>query len=97
MAKGDLVFFYHSNVGKEIVGVAKVVKTAYPDPTADGADWSVVELAPVKALAEPVGLATLKADASLGEMQVVRRSRISVTPVTKKEFDRVLSLGKTRL
>ena len=96
MKKGDRVLFYHSNVGKEIVGLAKVVKLAYQDPTSEE-DWSVVDLAPLVTLAEPVSLATLKAHATLKEMAVVKKSRISVTPVTKTELTLVLSLSKTKL
>jgi len=96
MKKGDLVLFYHSNIGKEIVGLAKVVKEHYQDPTSDE-DWSVVELAPVVALAEPVTLAALKAHPTLKDMALVRRSRISVTPVTKRELSLVLALAKTSL
>jgi len=97
MKVGDLLLFYHSNEGKEIVGVAKVTRTAYPDPTADEGDWSVVDLAPVKALAAPVSLATIREDAKLAEMLLLRRSRLSVVPVTAAEFKRVLELGKTKL
>ncbi|HET9957762.1 MAG TPA: EVE domain-containing protein [Polyangiaceae bacterium] len=97
MKKDDYVLFYHSNEGKEIVGVAKVVKTAYPDPTAEDGDWSVVDMAPVKSLKVPVSLATIKADAVLRNMQLVRRSRLSVVPVTAQEFARVLELAETKL
>ncbi len=97
MKKGDLVLFYHSNEGKEIVGIARVVREAYPDPTAPGEDWSVVDVAPVKRLRTPVGLATIKADARLSKMALVRRSRLSVVPVTPAEFDRILELGETKL
>ena len=97
MKKGDLVLFYHSNEGKEVVGVAAVAKEAYPDPTATEGDWSVVELTPKKALSEPVSLARVKADKQLGEFALVRRSRISVVPATPAEFARVLELGKTKL
>jgi predicted RNA-binding protein with PUA-like domain len=97
MKKGDLVLFYHSNEGKEIVGIAKVVREAYADPTAEGEDWSVVELAPVKALKAPVTLATIKGDETLAEMQLLRRSRLSVVPVSGAEFDRVLSLAGTKV
>jgi predicted RNA-binding protein with PUA-like domain len=97
MSKGDLLLFYHSNEGKEIVGIAKVSASAYPDPTAEDGDWSVVDLAPVKPLTAPVSLAAIKADAKLSEMQLVRRSRLSVVPVTAAEFKRVLELGKTKL
>jgi predicted RNA-binding protein with PUA-like domain len=97
MKKGDLVLFYHSNEGKEIVGVAKVVREAYADPTAEGEDWSVVDIAPVKALKTPVTLATIKGDEKLAEMQLLRRSRLSVVPVSGAEFDRVLSLSGTKV
>ncbi|HYQ41346.1 MAG TPA: EVE domain-containing protein [Polyangiaceae bacterium] len=97
MKKGDLVLFYHSSEGKEVVGVATVAKEAYPDPTATDGDWSAVELAPKKALAEPVSLATVKADKKLSEFALVRKARISVIPATPAEFARVLELGKTKL
>jgi len=95
MKKGDLAFFYHSNEGKEIVGIAKVVKEAYQDRTTDE-DWSAVDFAPVKALSVPVTLAEAKSDKLLSQMALVRRGRISVTPVTPAEFERVLALGKTK-
>ncbi len=97
MKKGDLILYYHSNEGKEVVGVAKVSREAYPDPTAEGEDWSVVDLAPVKALEKPVTLAAIKSDAKLANMQLVRRSRLSVVPVTPAEFERVMSLSGTKL
>ncbi|HTQ04485.1 MAG TPA: EVE domain-containing protein [Polyangiaceae bacterium] len=97
MKVGDLLLFYHSNEGKEIVGVAKVTRTAYPDATAEDGDWSVVDIAPVKALAAPVSLAAIREDAKLAEMLLLRRSRLSVVPVTPAEFKRVLELGKTKL
>jgi predicted RNA-binding protein with PUA-like domain len=95
MKKGELVLFYHSNEGKEVVGIAKVAKEAYPDPTAPGEDWSVVELAPVKKLKAPVSLAAIKADKRLAGMALLRRSRLSVVPVTEAEFERILELGET--
>jgi predicted RNA-binding protein with PUA-like domain len=97
MQAGDLVFFYHSNVGKCVVGVAKVIKAAYPDPTAPGEDWSAVDIAPVKAFAQPVELATIKSDAALEDLELIRRSRLSVVPVSKAHFDHILKLGKTKL
>lgn len=97
MSIGDLLLFYHSVNERAVVGVAKVTKEHYPDPTAKKGDWSVVDVAPVKELTEPVTLATLKADPALAEMVVVRRSRLSVTRVTVPEFRRVLKLGKTTL
>ena len=93
MKKGDQVFYYHSNTGKEIVGVAKVIKEPYPDPTATEGDWTAVDLAPVKALKKPVGLDAMKADKILKNMKLIKISRLSVSPVTKEEFDRILELS----
>lgn len=92
MKKGDAVLFYHSGSEKQIVGLARVVKEAYADPTATEGDWSCVDLSPVEPLKRPVGLATLKADKLLREMKLVKRSRLSVVPVTEKEFARLLEL-----
>jgi len=97
MKKGDLVLFYHSNEGKEVVGIASVAKEAYADPTATEGDWSVVELTPKKALSVPVTLAQCKADKQLAQFALVKKSRISVVPATPEEFARVLELGKTKL
>jgi predicted RNA-binding protein with PUA-like domain len=97
MAVGDLLLYYHSNEGKAVVGIAKVVRTAYPDPTADEGDWSAVDVAPVKPLKVPVTLEAIKADAKLADMRLLRRSRLSVVPVTPVEFKRVLELGETKL
>jgi predicted RNA-binding protein with PUA-like domain len=96
MKKGDTLLYYHSNEGKEIVGIARVSKEAYQDPTTDG-DWSSVEVAPVKKLKKPVSLATLKAHPVLSKMPLVVRSRISVTPVTDAELVAVLKLAETTL
>lgn len=97
MAKGDWVLFYHSNEGKAVVGVAKVAAAAYPDPTAKDGDWSVVDLAPHKALKDPVTLATIKADKALADMALLKRSRLSVVPVTAEEFEHILALAHTKL
>ena len=97
MQVGDLLLFYHSSEGKEVVGVAQVVRTAYPDPTAPGEDWSVVDLSPVCALRSPVTLAMIRAEPRLGQINLLRRSRLSVVPVTAEEFAVVLELGKTKL
>src|SRR3954463_12352193 len=86
MKKGDEVFFYHSNEGTEIVGIAKVVKEAYQDPTTDDDAWVVVDLKPVKKLKKPVTLAQVKADKRLSEMALVRLGRLSVQPVTDEEW-----------
>ena len=96
MKKGDTLLYYHSNEGKEIVGIARVAKEAYQDPTTDG-DWSSVEVAPVKKLKKPVTLAELKAHPLLSKMALVTRSRISVTPVTDVELAAVLKLADTKL
>lgn len=92
MKKGDAVLFYHSGDEKQIVGLAKVEKEAYPDPTADEGDWSAVDIAPVKALKMPVTLQQLKTDKVLKEMPLVRQSRLSVSPVTEEQFERIIRL-----
>lgn len=97
MRVGDLVLFYHSVTDKQVVGVARVVREAYPDATATEGDWSCVDLEPAMALAQPVSLETIKGDSALKEMALLRQSRLSVTPLTKPEFTRILSLGKTKL
>jgi predicted RNA-binding protein with PUA-like domain len=94
MKKGDTVFFYHSVTDKEIVGMATVVKEAYPDPTADEGDWSCVDLVPGAALDQPVSLDTIKADKVLGELPMVKLARISVTPVPGPQARRLLELGR---
>lgn len=96
MQKGDVVLFYHSNEGKEIVGIAKVAKAAYPDPTTDE-DWSVVDLVPVKPLRKPVTLAAIKAEPALAAMALVKKSRISVVPVLPDELALVLQMAGTKL
>ncbi len=97
MKKGELVLYYHSNEGREVVGVARVARTAYPDPTTDDERWVVVDLAPVKALARSVSLAQIKADRRLAKIPLVTQSRLSVMPIERKAFDRILELGGTRL
>jgi predicted RNA-binding protein with PUA-like domain len=97
MKPGHLVLFYHSGEGKEVVGLGKVVKAAYPDPTAKEGDWSCVDLAPLNPLAQPVCLATIKADKVLNEMVLARQSRLSVSPVTEGQFKRLLALAETKL
>ena len=97
MKKGDLVLYYHSNLGKEVVGVAKIVGESYPDPTTEDDRWVVVDLSPVVELNEPVTLAQVKADPKLTEMQLVTRGRLSVVPVTAAEFKYILKLGKTKI
>ncbi len=93
MHRDDRVLYYHSNVGKEVVGIAKVTKTAYPDPTSDDERWVVVDLAPMKPLSRPVALAEIKADAKLARISLVTHSRLSVMPIPKPAFDHIVSLG----
>jgi predicted RNA-binding protein with PUA-like domain len=95
MKSGDRVFFYHSGEQKSVVGLARVVKEFYPDPTADEGDWSAVDLTPEKALGKPVTLAMIKADKILGAMKLVKQSRLSVSPVTEAQFKRLLELAHT--
>ena len=97
MKAGDLVCYYHSVSEKRVVGVARVEREAYADPTATEGDWVCVDLAPVKALAEAVSLDAIKADAVLADMPLVRHTRLSVMPLTKEQFARVLKLGKTKI
>lgn len=97
MKRGDLVFFYHSGEGKEVVGLARVDKEAYADPTAKEGDWSCVDLVPVKALAQPVTLTQIKSDKACADMQLVKLSRISVTAVGETHCKRLLELGQTKL
>jgi predicted RNA-binding protein with PUA-like domain len=93
MKKGDLALFYHSNEGLCIVGIAKVVKEHYQDPTTEETAWVSVDFAPYKALKKPVTLADIKADKFLQNMQLVKLSRLSVGVVTPEEFDKILLLG----
>lgn len=97
MKAGDPVLFYHSGETKEVVGLAKVAKAAYADPTAKEGDWVCVDLAAVKPLAAPVSLTTIKADKLLADMVLVKNSRLSVQPVIKAEFERVVELAGTKV
>jgi predicted RNA-binding protein with PUA-like domain len=97
MNEGDPVFFYHSNEGKEVVGVAQVLKKAYPDATADEGDWSCVDLKPVTPLVRPVTLVEIKGDAVLKDMLLVKQSRLSVMPVTATQAKQLLKLSGTTL
>jgi predicted RNA-binding protein with PUA-like domain len=96
MKKGDAVFFYHSGKEKSIVGLTRVQKEFYPDPTAEEGDWSCVDLKAEKALRKPVALAQIKADKVLKEMVLAKQSRLSVSPVTKTQFERLLQLAETK-
>lgn len=93
MKEGDLVLYYHSNEGKNVVGVAKVVKESYQDPTTDDKNWVVVDLVPVEALKNPVTLEQIKAEPSLSDISLVRQGRLSVMPLQATEFDKILEMG----
>jgi predicted RNA-binding protein with PUA-like domain len=93
MRLGDLAFFYHSNIGKEIVGVVEVVREAYPDPTAESGDWSCVDMKAVGPFETPVTLAAIKADPVFADFALVRLSRLSVVPVPPEHWARICKLG----
>jgi predicted RNA-binding protein with PUA-like domain len=97
MKSGDRVFFYHSGEEKSVVGLARVIKEFYPDTTADEGDWSCVDLAAEKALARPVTLAEIKADKILKEMVLAKQSRLSVSQVTREQFERLLKMAKMKI
>ena len=93
MQRGDEVLVYHSVIGKEVVGLARIERVAYPDPTAEEGSWQAVDLVPVRRLKRPVTLAEIKADESLREIALLRQSRISVVPLRSAEFARILKLS----
>lgn len=93
MKQGDEVFFYHSNEGLEIVGIARVIKESYQDPTTDEDAWVVVDLEPVKRLTNPVTLKQIKAEPKLASMALLKLSRLSVTPVTPQEWKQILTMA----
>ncbi|MCX7865787.1 EVE domain-containing protein [Limisphaera sp. VF-2] len=97
MRKGDWVAFYHSGSERAVVGLARVRREAYPDPTAREGDWVAVDLEPVKPLARPVTLAEIKSDPELRNMALVRQSRLSVLPVTAAQWKRLLALAQTQV
>jgi predicted RNA-binding protein with PUA-like domain len=96
MKRGDLVLYYHSVTDPAVVGIAQVLREATPDPTATEGDWSCVDLMPLRPLASPVTLATIKADPALKETPLVKQSRLSVMPLTTAEYQRILQLARTR-
>jgi predicted RNA-binding protein with PUA-like domain len=96
MKKGEEVLFYHSNEGTDIVGIAKVAKECYQDPTTDDDRWVAVDLKPHKKLKKPVSLATIKKDKRLSEMALVRIGRLSVQPVTDKEWKTIMELAEEK-
>jgi predicted RNA-binding protein with PUA-like domain len=93
MKEGDLVLFYHSNEGKEVVGVAKVVKEFYQDPTTSDPNWVVVDLSPVETLKNPVSLGQIKSDERLKDISLIKQGRLSVITLKPEEFDRIIELG----
>ena len=95
MKKGDVVLWYHSVSQKQVVGLARVQKEAYPDPTAMEGDWSAVDLTPLKPLRKPVTLETIKRDKVLAQMPFVKQSRLSVSPLTEAQFKHLLQCGDT--
>ncbi len=97
MKTGDAVFFYHSGAEKSVVGLARVMREFYPDPTADDDNWSCVDLAAERALSKPVTLAQIKADKILKETVVAKQSRLSVSPVTREQLERLLKLAETKI
>jgi len=93
MAVGDQLLFYHSNEDREVVGIAEVIREHYQDPTTDDDRWSVVDIKPLQALPKPVALAAIKKEPRLSTMQLVTRSRLSVSPVTADEFGVVVAMA----
>ncbi len=96
MKAGDTVLFYHSGKEKAVVGIAEVHKSAYADPTAEDAQWVAVDLKPVKPLDTPVPLAAIRYDKRLSGLPLIRQSQLSVMPLTKDEFEAIVTMGKTK-
>lgn len=93
----DILLFYHSNEGLEIVGIAKVLHTAYPDPTAEKGDWSAIDIVPVKRLERAVSLKEIKQHPELQDIALIKQSRLSVMPVTYMQFEVIMKLAETKL
>lgn len=93
MKTGERVLFYHSGKDKAVVGIAEVVKSAYPDPTVADVQWVAVDLKPIKALKNPVPLASIRYDKRLSQLPLIRQSQLSVMSLTKDEFDVIVALG----
>lgn len=94
MKSGDRVLFYHSGKDKAVVGIAEVVKAAYPDPTADDPQWVAVDLKPIKPFDAPVQLAAIRYDKRLSQLPLIRQSQLSVMPLTNDEFEAIVAMGK---
>ena len=97
MESEDILLFYHSNEGLEIVGIAKVLHPAYPDPTAEKGDWSAIDIVPVKKLNRAVSLKEIKQHPELQDIGLIKQSRLSVMPVTEAQFDIIMQLAETKL
>jgi predicted RNA-binding protein with PUA-like domain len=97
MESEDILLFYHSNEGLEIVGIAKVFHTAYPDPTAEKGDWSAIDIVPVKKLNRAVTLKEIKQHPELQDIGLIKQSRLSVMPVSDVQFDIIMQLAETKL
>jgi predicted RNA-binding protein with PUA-like domain len=97
MESEDILLFYHSNEGLEIVGIAKVLHTAYPDPTAEKGDWSAIDIVPVKKLSRAVTLKEIKQHPELQDIGLIKQSRLSVMPVSDVQFDIIMQLAETKL
>ena len=97
MESEDILLYYHSNEGLEIVGIAKVLHTAYPDPTAEKGDWSAIDIVPVKKLNRSVSLKEIKQHPELQDIGLIKQSRLSVMPVTDEQFDIIMQLAETKL
>jgi predicted RNA-binding protein with PUA-like domain len=93
MKEGDDALFYHSNIGKEAVGLCRISRAAYPDPTDESGQWVAVSVQPVRRLGRPVTLAEMKAEPALADFQLIRQSRLSVVPVTAEEWDTILTMA----
>ncbi|HEX2942903.1 MAG TPA: EVE domain-containing protein [Rhodopila sp.] len=96
MQLGDQAFFYHSNIGKQIVGIVEVVREAYPDPTAESGDWVCVDMKAVRPLQRPVSLAELKAEPQMADLPLIRQSRLSVMPISKSHWDKICRMSQQR-
>ncbi|HEV8713260.1 MAG TPA: EVE domain-containing protein [Candidatus Binatia bacterium] len=94
MKKGDVVLFYHSNEGLEVVGVARVVREAYPDPTTDDLRWVAVDIEPVETLATPVSLSDMRKDKRLQNIALIKQRQLSVMPLTQEEFEAIVAKGR---
>jgi predicted RNA-binding protein with PUA-like domain len=93
MRRGDQVLFYHSNIGMEVVGICEVITEHYPDPTAESGDWSVVDVKPLLRLPQTVTLKTIKATPELANIALIKQSRLSVMPVQREEFLKILEMA----